>query len=211
MTMSFHKRLAGILKYNRSVYDLYYTWGSAAMRLIGRFIPIDDKLILLNSFAGRSYSDSPRAVYEVLRNDSRFADYRFVWAFHNPSNHNVDGAETIKTDTPRYFITALKARLWVTNSSMERGLRFKKTGTAYVNTWHGTPIKRMGSDIDSGNQSFKSKGKTQIDAMCVQGEYEAEIWSRGFGIPDDRLIRTGLPRNDELASADEKTRSETGS
>ena len=40
---------------------------------------------------------------------------------------------------------------------MERGQNFKNKNVFYYNSWHGTPIKLMGSDIDEGNKSFRSK------------------------------------------------------
>ena len=48
-------------------------------KLIYRFIPVDDKLVIFISFHGRGYSDNPRAIYEQIRKDPRFNDYRFIW------------------------------------------------------------------------------------------------------------------------------------
>ena len=81
---------------------------------------------------------------------------------------------------------------------MERGLSFKGKKTFYLNTWHGTPIKKMGSDIDSSNKSFGTKGRSRVDVMLAQGHYEAEIFSRVFNIPFENFRIIGLPRNDEL-------------
>ncbi len=163
------------------------------------FIKPDDKLILFNSFAGRKYDDSPKAIFEEMIKDKRFQNYHFVWAFHSPDEFHIDSAIKIKTDTLKYFITALKARVWITNSSVERGLNFKGKNTFYFNTWHGTPIKRMGSDLSTNNQSFSSKSKNQTDVMTSQSDFETNIFSRVFGIPKDHFLCCGLPRNDNLA------------
>ncbi len=173
---------------------------SIAIRFMRLFIKTDDKLILFNSFAGRKYDDSPKAIYEVMRHDPRFKSFHFVWAFHNPEQYNVNGAKKIKTDGFDYFITALMARVWVTNSSVERGLNFKGKRTLYFNTWHGTPLKKMGTDINAGNQSFKSKGINNFDVMMSQGDFEIEIFSRSFNIPKNKFLEAGLPRNDILAN-----------
>ena len=204
--MSIRQKLQSFVKYNGMVYVVYYHVASVAMRLVGRFVRTDASLVLFNSYAGRKYDDSPKAVYEAMRSDPRFSSYRVVWAFHDPDAFEVPDAEKIRTDTPRYFLTALRARVWLTNSSVERGLRFKKRGTLYVNTWHGTPIKQMGTDVGEDNKSFRSRGTGEIDAFCVQGEYEAEIFGRAFCIPEEKILRSGLPRNDELARADEGRR-----
>ena len=200
------QRLINFLKYNKAAYAVYYYMMSVAISILKLFIKPDDKLILFNSYAGRKYDDSPKAIYEAMRHDPRFKGYHFVWAFHNPEQHNVKGAKKIKTDCLDYFMTALMARVWVTNSSVERGLSFKRRSTLYFNTWHGTPMKKMGTDINDGNQSFQSKGKNNFDVMMSQGDFDTEIFSRSFNIPKERFLKVGLPRNDILAAYTSKQR-----
>ena len=200
------QRIINFLKYNKAAYTAYYYTMSAAINMLKLFVKPDDKLILFNSFAGRKYDDSPKAIYEAMRRDPRFKGYHFVWAFHQPEKYTVKGAKKIKTDGLDYFITALMARVWVTNSSVERGLNFKGKHTVYFNTWHGTPMKKMGTDINSGNQSFKSKGGSTVDVMMSQGRFETEIFSRSFNIPKSKFLEAGLPRNDILANYTEEQR-----
>lgn len=194
------KKIVNFLKYNRIAYTIYYYIFSTIINGLKIFVRPDEKLILFNSFAGRKYDDSPKAIYEAMRKDSRFKGFHFVWAFHQPELYKVKGAKKIKTDGFNYFITALKARAWVTNSSVERGLNFKGKKTFYLNTWHGSPIKKMGSDIEKGNQSFRSKGNNKTDIMNTQSNFEADIFSKCFGIPRNHFLKVGLPRNDELTS-----------
>lgn len=202
------QRIVNLLKYNKAVYSVYYYIMSLAVNVMKWFVRCDDRLILFNSYAGRKYDDSPKAVFEAMKRDPRFRDCTFVWAFHHPEKFHVEGARTIKTDGMEYFRTALAARVWVTNSSMERGLHFKGRKTFYLNTWHGSPIKKMGTDIGKDNQSFAPKGGNLIDCMNTQSRFEAEIFSNCFSIPRDHFIEVGLPRNDELAHASEQKRKE---
>lgn len=192
------QKIANFIKYNKTIYIIYYYAMSLFINILKLFVPSDDKLILFNSFAGRKFDDSPKAIYEVMKSDPRFKNYRLVWAFHEPEKIQLDGVTKIKTDGIKYFIIALAARVWITNSSVERGLSFKGKNTFYLNTWHGSPIKKMGSDIGSENQSFKSKSKNKVDIMNTQSYFEADIFSKCFGIPRDHFIEVGLPRNDEL-------------
>lgn len=113
------QKLVNFLKYNKVAYAVYYRVMNFCMNILKLFIKTDDKLILFNSFAGRKYDDSPKAIFEEMRRDSRFTGYKLVWAFHQPEKFQVDGAEKIKTDGMHYFRTALAARVWVTNSSVE--------------------------------------------------------------------------------------------
>ena len=177
---------------------------SFIINVLRLFVKTDDRLILFNSFAGRKFDDSPKAIYDVMKNDKRFCDYKLIWAFHQPDKFS--NVEKIKTDGIKYFLTALKARVWITNSSVERGLNFTGKHTFYFNTWHGTPMKKMGSDIIATNSSFGAKGKNHFDLMMSQGRFETEIFSRAFGIPKDKFFEAGLPRNDILANYSESYR-----
>lgn len=190
------KYLFYIVKYVRWIYSLYFYLGSFALKVLKLFVRPDDKLMLFVSFGGKRFDDSPKAIYDELQMDGRYDDYKLVWAFNTPENYDVPRGEKIKMDTFKYFITALKARVWVTNSTVERGLAFKGKHTLYFDTWHGTPLKKMGSDIDASSKTFRGKGKWGVDIFTVQSEYEAEIFCKAFSINKDAIKMIGLPRND---------------
>ena len=194
-----NRDLINKVKYSHFLYNCYYYIGSLAVRLLGRFIKQDKKTIVFSSFGGRKYDDSPRCIYEAMMNDKRFRGYRFVWAFVNPEKFEVKNTEKVKCDTLSYYKVLMSAKVWVTNSTMERGLSFKPERIFNLNTWHGTPIKLLGSDISKENKSFGAKGeKNHNDIMLAQGHYDVDIFSRAFGVPRENLRITGLPRNDEL-------------
>ena len=197
-------RLVSFLKYNKIAYCLYYYSMSFCLNILKTFIKTDERLILFNSFAGRKYDDSPKAIYKVMKDDPRFSGYKLVWAFHEPKKYDVP--LKIKTDNIKYFITALKARVWITNSSVERGLNFTGKHCLYFNTWHGTPMKKMGKDIGDDNKSFGSRSKNHFDIMMSQGRFETKIFSRSFGVPFNAFLEAGLPRNDVLANYTEEQR-----
>ncbi|MFG6496241.1 CDP-glycerol glycerophosphotransferase family protein [Fictibacillus sp. UD] len=189
-----------LVKFFKPLYSMYYTIGSFSLNILKLFVKSDDHVILFISFGGKKFDDSPRVIYEGMINDSRFDKYDLVWAFHHPENFKIPRGKKIKTDSIKYFITALKARCWISNSTVERGLSFKGKKTFYFNTWHGTPIKKMGEDISIENKSFGSSAKWNVDMMTSQSKYEADIFSRVFNIDRDKFLVCGLPRNDSLAN-----------
>lgn len=198
------QKLVNFLKYNKIAYSVYFYLMRFFIIILKLLTKPDDRLILFNSFAGRKFDDSPRAIYEVMRRDRRFKGYNLVWAFHQPEKY--ENVNKIKTDGFTYFRTALAARVWITNSSVERGLDFVGKHTLYFNTWHGTPIKKMGTDIVSGNKSFGSKGRNHFDVMMSQGHFETDIFSKSFGVNNDKFLEVGLPRNDILANYTDEDR-----
>ena len=193
-TQSFKARLDYWLKHNRTLYRLFNATVSAGMKFIGLFFPIDNNLILFSGLS-RKYNDSPRAIYEYMIQHPRYSRYKYVWALEDPDGVDIPGpAKKIKTDTPNYFITSLKAKFWIACVNIERGLHYKKKGCIYLNTWHGCSINHCGNavpgrkDFDFGN----------VDYVCYESDYHKEILMRDFLAREEALIPTGLPRNDTL-------------
>ena len=198
-----HIQLIHKVLYNKGLYSFYYIFGNIFVSFLRIFVRPDDKLILFVSFGGRRYDDSPKAIYEKMLRDSRYDEYRLVWAFLSPEKYNLPRGKTIRIDSIKFYVTALRARCWITNSSITRGLSFHGKNTFYYNSWHGTALKKMGTDIHPGNESFSIKKKKNrvslVNLMSAQGQYDVDVFSRVFDIPSDVFSITGLPRNDELA------------
>lgn len=197
------KKLGAYIRANKKVYSLYFYIGSSIVRFIGLLIPIKKKRILFSSFGGLKFDDSPKEIYKAILEDERYVNHELIWAFTSPDIHDIPKGKKVKIDSFRYFYYALSSRIWVTNSSIERGLSFKKRGTFYINSWHGTPIKKMGCDLSSDNESFTSKAKNHWDIQLSQSQYESNIFSRVFGIAQTNFRTFGLPRNDDLVGVTE--------
>ncbi|MCB2339584.1 CDP-glycerol glycerophosphotransferase family protein [Clostridium estertheticum] len=200
------KHLMIIVKYFKTLYKIYYWIGSFTINILKFFVKPNDNLILFISFGGKKFDDSPKDIYEDMIKDNRFDGYDFVWAFQNTESFKIPRGRIIKTDTYKYYITALKARCWITNSAVERGLNFKGRNTFYFNTWHGTPIKKMGEDIANTSKSFGMNRKWDVDLMTSQSKYEADIFARVFNINRENFMICGLPRNDVLADRTVETK-----
>ncbi len=188
------QRLEYILKHNAVVQFLYKKGFSVAFRFIGLFIKTDDHLVLFNSFGGRRFNDSPKVLFEAMRDDPFFSDYTLVWAFEKPEDFIIRGAKCIKIDSWEYIKTALMAKIWITSVNIERGLHYKKKNTIYVNTWHGAGTKLIGNAC-SKRKDYKFNN---IDIMLIQSDFEKEIFLRDFDCNPNAFMKVGFPRNDEL-------------
>lgn len=201
-------RIINIVKYNRWLYNVYYYMAMFLIKVLRQCVKTDEKLIVFASFGGRKFDDSPRAIYERMVEDPRFEGFDLVWAFIDPDKFEIGRGTKIRIDTIRYFSTLLKARVWVTNSTMTRGLHFTGKHTFVLNTWHGTPIKRMGQDIKEGNLAFKTKRRKKARSLKVtpstsvirlaQGQFDVDVFSNAFRVSPSSFRITGLPRNDFL-------------
>lgn len=194
MESDIHKKIKYILKHNAFILSIYKTVMSSTFRFIGFFVRTNDRLVLIQSYGGEKYNDSPLVLYRKMKSDDRFRDFHYVWAFVDPESFSVEGADKIKIDSFKYFLTAIKAKIWITNVNIERGLHFKKRETIYLNTWHGSGFKKSGNAIKSRNDYDFSN----VDILCCDGEYMKNIFIKYFNAKEQSFLMCGRPREDEL-------------
>lgn len=178
-------------------------------------IEVEPKTILFESYMGRQYACSPRAIYEAMLQDSRFSDYQFVWAFTQPDAKRtlepLKRAKLISYKTKEYYEYCAKAGIVITNSNMEYSI-CKKKGQIFVQTWHGTPLKRLRCDISAehgnvNNTLEEIQWKNDMDVVrydyflspsaFATEKFITAFRMRELGI-EDIILETGYPRNDFL-------------
>lgn len=189
------------VKSSKILYKLYSIFGNFFFIFLRKVYKKKENIILFSSFGGKSVDDSPRILFEAMRNDYRYSNYKLIWALSDPSSHQNRLFNVVKIDSLKFYILCIKSKVWITNSSMQRGLKIKDKSTIYLNTWHGTPLKHMGKDIISLSESFNIReDKVDVDIFLVQSMYEKEIFKKAYGLQDEIFLENGLPRNDELIS-----------
>lgn len=193
-------RIEYAIKHYPWIQNLYRVSMSTAFKTLGLFIKKDPNLVLYNSMIGRSTYDSPKAIYDYLISNPSYSHLKHVWAFNDPESvQGYERARKIKMDSLSYFKTALKAGYWITNVNIERGLKFKKRSTRYLNTWHGVAFNHIGNDVP-GRNDYDSRS---VDVLCYESEYSKAILKRALRAEEDNMIPSGLPRNDELYDVSE--------
>ena len=171
---------------------------SAIINFIRLFVKTDNKLILFVSYGGRYFNDSPKVIYDAMFNDERFNGYRLIWAFLHPENITDSRLNKIKIDTLEYYLIALKARCWVTNVVVERGLNFRGKHTFYFHTTHTTLPKLMG--YDDVSKSFTLPCGFKYDCSCAQSLEEKKLQKSMFRLKDNQIQVIGYPKNDILCN-----------
>lgn len=198
MNTDFKSKAKELLKRNKTFYFFYYNVMSFLINVLKLFVKTDNKLILFVSFGGRKATDSPRAMYEFMRQDARFKDYKLVWGLIKMEDY-PEIPDKVRIDTLSYFLTALQARCWITNVLVERALNFTGKNTFYLYTGHGSPIKKCGID-ENNKEHFKSRAKSFFNATLAQSNLEKDVRGRNFNLDDEHIYMTGSPTNDILVN-----------
>lgn len=162
-------------------------------------LPLKENIVFFESFLGKNYSDSPKYIYEyMLKNKKK---YKFVWSF-NEKTAIPGNAVQVKRFSLRYYYYLARAKYWVSNSRMPKHLQ-KREGNIYLQTWHGTPLKRLVFDMDeiySADPKYKANFYEQSrrwDYLSSPNQYSSEIFKRAFKF-NNTLLEFGYPRNDIL-------------
>jgi CDP-glycerol glycerophosphotransferase len=154
---------------------------------------VDERAVLFESWHG-GYSDNPLAISEAL--SAKNPGFVHLWA--------TDDAG--RPPHSRGYLSALgRASYVVTNFGMPAYYR-KKPGTTYVQTWHGTPLKRIAFDIErprfAGSRGYLAdlaRDVAKWDVLISPNRFSTDVFRRAFRYPG-RIVETGYPRNDVLSS-----------
>jgi CDP-glycerol glycerophosphotransferase len=172
---------------------------------IARRRPLKDT-IFFEAWKGRQYSDSPRAIFEELRRQGDERD--MVWAVEHHGVEVPDGVRTVVTHGHDYFRELGRSRWVVSNDSLPTHF-VKRSGMRYGQTWHGTPLKRIGFDIENlqmANKNYLEQFAREVakwDVLVSPNPFSTEILSRAFRY-DGSILEIGYPRNDIFFRAEER-------
>lgn len=172
---------------------------------LGEILPKKD-IIIFESFFGRQFSDNPKALYEYIK--SNYPQYKLYWNIRDDmipyfKEHKIPY-------TVRYGYKGItkqaQAKYYITNT--RRPFRWNKPkGTTLLETWHGTPLKTIGTDVQLVTMPVNDSGKyhegvvrdsKRWDYLIAPNKYSADIMSRAFRKDNNQMMLTGYPRNDIL-------------
>ncbi len=185
---------------------------SKSFGLLNKGVKTDTKTILFISYHGKGYLCNPKYIHQELLNDSRFNDYNFVWALKN-TNTEIEGAKIIKYRSLEYFYYLAKSKFWIVNCKLPSYCK-KKKDQIYIQTWHGTPLKRLAHDIEveEGTTFYRSgmsKGDmtksydidvAKYNYMLSPNNYSTQKFESSFKIEPSKMKELGYPRNDFLVN-----------
>lgn len=153
--------------------------------------------VLYNSFNG-AFSDSPRGIFEEL--ERRAAPHEPIWVAKRAELLPA-GAKAVAPYSGEYLRAAGTAGLVVSNLQMP-GNFIKGRGVTYLQTWHGTPLKRIGFDNERWRDDPRGLDRmardfAKWDFLVSQNSFSTQIFRRAFRY-DGEVLETGYPRNDIL-------------
>lgn len=173
---------------------------------------VDENTIVFEAFGGKNYSDSPKYIYEYMQ--QHYPQLNYIWVFLKPENNVVPGNATkVKKGSKEYYEAYSRAKYWVSNARLPLYLN-KKDNQTYIQTWHGTPLKRLANDMKvvrmpgTTTANYKKNFYAEAsrwDYLVSPNRYSSDIFKTAFWMDEDRIWEIGYPRNDVLVNRQHDT------
>jgi len=172
---------------------------------LASYLPVKKNLIVFESYSGKQYSCNPRAIYEYLKQNH--LQYEMLWSVDKnfEENFKKENIPYVKRFSIRWLMSMARAQYWVNNARLPLWIP-KPNHTTYLQTWHGTPLKKLAEDMDevyipgTNTELYKKNFRTATskwDYLISPNRYSTEIFKRAFNF-NKTVIESGYPRNDFL-------------
>jgi len=166
--------------------------------------PVRDSVLFL-SWKGKQCGDNPLGIATELRR--RGDDREHLWVVNDWAVPVPAGGTGVLRGTREYFDALARSRWIVSNDDMQLPFR-KRDGQFYLQTWHGTLLKRIGFDIEnpqfiSGTAYFDhlAADVAQWDLLLSPNPFSTPLMRRAFRY-EGEIGEFGYPRNDLLRRPD---------
>lgn len=167
---------------------------------IFRKLPMKKNWICFESFLGKQYADSCKYIYEyLLRNYKK--DYKFIWIINDDTVKIPGNPTRVHRFSLKYFYYMTRSKYWVNNMRQPKWYP-KRKGNVFLETWHGTPLKKLVFDMEdvySASPTYKAEVYSQSrkwDYLVSDNPFSTEVFQSCFMFPKEKILEYGYPRND---------------
>ncbi|MBH1941546.1 bifunctional glycosyltransferase family 2 protein/CDP-glycerol:glycerophosphate glycerophosphotransferase [Mobilitalea sibirica] len=188
------------IKKNKRVFS-YYLYLKHFIKM-----PMKENWVICESFFGKSYSDSPKYIYEYLCKNYP-GKYRFIWVV-NKRTKIPYGPTKVKRFSIRYSYYMARCKYNIFNVRQPEWFK-KRAGNVFLETWHGTPLKKLVFDqeeVMGASPLYKAQFYKQSrvwDYLVSANRFSSEVFKSAF-LFDKEMLEYGYPRNDILHSPDKE-------
>ncbi|SHO52354.1 CDP-glycerol glycerophosphotransferase family protein [Anaerocolumna xylanovorans] len=170
-------------------------------------IELNKKLILVESKSG---GDLAGNMFHILLELSKpeYEDYnvylsvlesKFVSIQNQLDKYSIKNVKMIRTNSYNYYKYLAMAKYLFTDTAFNRSY-VKKEGQIITNTWHGTPLKKMGRDVDDRAYAIGNVQRNLLfaDYLIYPNDYMKEKMIDAYmlkNLYDGTILNEGYPRN----------------
>ncbi|MFC1438270.1 CDP-glycerol glycerophosphotransferase family protein [Streptacidiphilus sp. N1-10] len=166
--------------------------------------------VLYTSYNGGPYADSPRALHQELL--TRDTPLQHLWVVDDLQADIPPTATPIRLHSPQWYQALATSRYIITNTELPPWIH-RRPGQTILQTWHGTPVKRIGFDFDNDWYADPDQlhdlehGAAQWNLLLSPNPPSTPVLRRALRY-SGTVLETGLPRTDQLHAPDRDERTQ---
>lgn len=178
---------------------------------------LDENLILFESSHGKNVHCHPLAIFRSMREDPRFANFRYAWVYNEYSEIPAQLAgepdvAIVKQHSDKYIRLLGTAKYLVNNATFPTYFA-RREGQQVLNTWHGTPLKYMGKLVKDGVAEHRNVQRNflQTTHMMVPNQHTLKTLTADHdldGLFPAKVALAGSPRIDQMVNLSGERRRE---
>jgi len=152
---------------------------------------------------------NPEALFRELLQTPDLRHLTHIWVLSGKHQHRATMAEFahlenvrfVRHGSPAYFRALATSGFLINNATFPPQFS-KRPGQTYLNTWHGTPLKRMGYDIEAGALGTANIIRNFVSAdflLAANSFMTDQMYAKAYklhGIYRGQIIEEGYPRID---------------
>lgn len=179
--------------------------------------PVQPRSVFYESFAGNGMLCNPEALFRELLDAPDQADLLHIWALDSPDRHPEVVAEFashprvrfVRSRSAAYFRALATSGFLINNATFPPEFS-KRTGQKYLNTWHGTPLKKMGYDMPGGAVEAANSLRNFVaaDFLLAANPFMAEqMYEKAYRLGtvfQGLIVEEGYPRIDRQFLTEEQ-------
>ena len=170
---------------------------SKSMWQLCKLTPIKKNRIVFSSFNGGGYSDSPKAICEVLRQSGEDLELLWICKDEKAAASLPEGVKPVPYHGMKKLRALASSKIWVDNCRKYESLKRKKQ--IYMQTWHGFALKKIEQDVEAHLEpeyiAACKKDSAQIDVIVSGSGFMTKLYREKFWY-HGAVLNTGTPRND---------------
>ncbi|ATL28157.1 bifunctional glycosyltransferase/CDP-glycerol:glycerophosphate glycerophosphotransferase [Streptomyces formicae] len=168
-------------------------------------LPVRADHAVFSSYWGRGYGCNPGALEAAMR--ELVPGMRTAWIAAPEHHHTIPtGTRRLRPGTAAYWTALARSKYLVNNVNFDRRL-VKRPGQVLVQTQHGTPLKRMGLDLQDRPAAARGtdfaallRNADKWDYVLSANRHSTLVWERVY--PSGyATLEYGYPRNDRFQQA----------
>ncbi len=157
---------------------------------------VNKELFFFESNLARQYTGNPRYIYEKMI--EKYPDFTYVWAYNGDASKIPGNPIIVERKSDEYYKYLAQSAFLINNTIFPNW--FHRKESFFLQTWHGTPYKKMHWDIELKSMHAKTKANFYVksqgwNALLSPNHFSSEKFQSGFKYYGE-ILEFGYPAND---------------